>query len=380
MLLGIHLSLLIGPTVPLPAPIALAEALSNLQVNYSDSGHSGFELTFQVGRAGPLDLLDYKLVKHPLLKPFNRVIALIRFNILPEVLLDGIITQVRLSPSNEPGTSTLTVTGEDVSVMMDLEETAEEYPAHFDYAIVTRVLGQGKYSQYGLVPPLPPPDPPRIPVPTQEVPNRAFTTDRAFLEELAQRYGYLFYITPGLGPSVIPTVNKVFWGPPERLSLEQSALSMNMGPETNVDSLSFTYNALAPNKVKYTAEGQTRTLERRSLSRTARPLARDQAELRRTLAYTPADGMSAQQAEAEAQGMLNRSLDEVVTATGTLDALRYGKLLKARQLVGVRGVGQSYDGTYYVKQVTHQIQKGQYRQSFTLTREGTGATLPVVRP
>jgi len=37
-------------------------------------------------------------------------------------------------------------------------------------------------------------------------------------------------------------------------------------------------------------------------------------------------------------------------------------------------------GLYYVKKVTHTIKAGQYKQKFTLTREGTGSTVPVVVP
>ena len=46
---------------------------------------------------------------------------------------------------------------------------------------------------------------------------------------------------------------------------------------------------------------------------------------------------------------------EAVTGKGELDVLRYGSVLKARQLVGVRGAGPAFDGLYYVKSVTHKI-------------------------
>ena len=127
-LLGIHLTLMMGPTIAVPVPFSIAEALTSVQVTHNDSGASGFQLTFQVGRSGPLDLLDYGLLTNPLLRPFVRVILLVRFAIAPQVLMDGIITQIQLSPSNEPGASTLTVTGEDVSVMMDLEQEQSSDP------------------------------------------------------------------------------------------------------------------------------------------------------------------------------------------------------------------------------------------------------------
>src|SRR5262245_41377102 len=122
MLLGSHLALLIGPTVAVPAPQPLAEALQSVQVTTSDSGRSGFQITFQAGRGGPLGVADYPLLQNPLLRPFNRVILVVTFGAIPEVLFDGVITHQQLAPSNVAGGSTLTITGEDVSVMMDLKQ------------------------------------------------------------------------------------------------------------------------------------------------------------------------------------------------------------------------------------------------------------------
>jgi hypothetical protein len=65
--------------------------------------------------------------------------------------------------------------------------------------------------------------------------------------------------------------------------------------------------------------------------------------------------------------------------------VRYGYVLRARKPVGVRGVGTSYDGNYYVKSVKHIIEIGHpqksatYKQEFKISREGTGALVPVVR-
>ena len=91
-------------------------------------------------------------------------------------------------------------------------------------------------------------------------------------------------------------------------------------------------------------------------------------------------GLSITEAYAYAQGITDKSVDSVVTAQGELDALRYGDLLEAGGTVGLRGAGFTYDGLYYVKSVSHSISKGQYKQRFNLTREGTGAITPVVVP
>ncbi len=67
-----------------------------------------------------------------------------------------------------------------------------------------------------------------------------------------------------------------------------------------------------------------------------------------------------------------------VTATGSLDVARYGHVLKARSLVGVRGAGPAFDGLYYVAQVTHKIKRGEYKQDFKLMRNGLVSTFSEV--
>jgi hypothetical protein len=67
-----------------------------------------------------------------------------------------------------------------------------------------------------------------------------------------------------------------------------------------------------------------------------------------------------------------------VFGSGRLDVAKYGRLLMSRQLVGVRGAGTPYDGLFYVKSVTHEIERGSYKQSFSLARNGLISTVPTV--
>jgi hypothetical protein len=377
-LLGIHLTMLIGPTVPVPAPPMLTEALQSVEVTHSDEGRSGFQITFQIGRSGSQDLLDYSLLSNPLLKPCNRVILIATFNATPRVLMDGIITNHQLSPANEPGASTLTITGEDVSVMMDMEEKSVEHPAQDETVIANKIILS--YAMYGLIPIVIPPLTIDPPIPIERVPVQQ-NTDLGYLTDMAERHGYVFYITPGPAPFT----NIAYWGPPKRLGLPQRALSVNMGPQTNVKSISFQNNALAPTLVS--GEVQDRTTNQnipvRTFVSTRPPLTSKPALLTqsciRQRRFRAEEGLNAMQAFARAQGITDASTD-VVTVDGELDALRYGDPLYARGLVGLRGAGYSYDGLYYVKRVTHTIRKGEYSQRFSLTREGVGAISPVVMP
>jgi hypothetical protein len=371
-LLGVHLTLLIGESVPAPVPVKLSEALKDVEVNHYDDGPSGFQLRYQVGRSGPFDLQDYGLLSNPLLRPFNRVIVIIRFAIAPQVLMDGIITNIQLTPNDEPSADILTITGEDVSVMMDLEEQSRPFPAFPDYVAVTQIIAS--YGQYGLIPPTPPENPEALsPLnPIEQIRQQpASMTDRAYLKSLADMYGFVFYIIPGPAPGA----NTVHWGPPERLSIPQSALSVKMGPFTNVDSINFRFNAMSPQRVRYTERGESGTVSSRGLTRRI-PLVRNVAEARR---LTHLVGFSCR-AATQAQGAVDQSFDNTVTATGELNTIRYNGILQPRSLVGLRGAGDSYDGIYYVRNVSHRISKGSYVQSFTLTREGTGTITPFILP
>ena len=69
-----------------------------------------------------------------------------------------------------------------------------------------------------------------------------------------------------------------------------------------------------------------------------------------------------------------------ISGNGSLDVLRYGHVLRARMLVGVRGAGLAYDGLYYVDSVTHDLKRGDYKQSFTLSRDGLISITPRVLP
>lgn len=409
MLLGSHLTLLIGPTVAVPAPFMLLEALTNISVTHNDRGRSGFQLTFQIGRAGSLDLFDYALVQNPLLKPFNRVVIMVTFNVVPQVLMDGVITNIQFAPSNEPGASTLTVTGEDLSVLMDLHELNFPWPALTDDNVVRLIVL--KYAQYAVAPFVIPPVSGNAPSPTEQIPVQT-ATDFQHILHLAGRQSYVFYIEPG----PLPNMSVAYWGPPIRTGLPQKALSFNMGPETNVLSFSGSYNALAPTLVFGTIQDrQTNVtlpvftvpfsmrpplalmpalLSQQNFRISLPPVTPRQAEQATPQAAAAAAGSGGRMNSAEArtvngldyadalarsQAIVEASLENVVTVSGELDALQYGDILRARGVVGVRGVGFTYDGNYYVQSVSHSISKGEYKQRFTLTREGTGSLTPLVR-
>lgn len=376
-LLGTTLTLWMGPSAPVPPPPAVVEALDEVQVTTSDNGRSGFQLTFRAGRdaAAPL---DYGLLTGPLLQPCSRVVLMITFNAMPEVLMDGIITNQQLNPGQQPGTSTLTVTGEDVSVMMDLEERSVEHPAQNEMVIALKLIAS--YAQYGLIPQVLPPPSLDMPLPTERIPVQQ-GTDLAYLQAMAERFAYVFYVTSGPAP----LTNTAYWGPPVRAGQPQRALKTNVGPNTNVNSIDFRYDGLAPTRVEGQVQDRrsNQTVPVQTAASTRLPLAAQRALLTQSCTRVRQfrqSGLDATQAFARAQADTDAATDRTVTASGELDATRYQGLLKPRGLVGLQGAGYTYDGLYYVQQVTHRIRRGTYTQQFTLIREGTGALTPNVVP
>ncbi|MBO3749204.1 hypothetical protein J5X84_24260 [Streptosporangiaceae bacterium NEAU-GS5] len=376
--LSTKLTVLIGATLPAPAPPRLVESIRRVQVTTSDSARPGFQIVVADGRSGPGGLVDYPLLMDGSLDPFNRVILIVTFRGTPHILIDGVITHRELTPAAAPGGSDITVTGEDLTVMMDLEERSAEYPASDEAAIVEQViLG---YARYGITPSVVPPPTLDPPLPIDRIPGQQ-TTDLAFLRILARRFGYVFHLTPGPAPAT----SVAYWGPPVRAGVPARALSAGPGVEANVTGLSFRQDVLTPFQVSGSILDRLTNAELpvHSLPGLRVPLAAEADDLPgtghpRTRQFRES-GLSATQALARAQGMADGAGDSL-TVTGNVDTERYGDVLTARGLVGLRGAGWRHDGLYAVKRVTHTFTRGRYTQSFTLSREGVGSTVPAVRP
>jgi phage protein D len=392
--------LMIGATQPRDAPEDLLLALDSIEVVQGITCPSGFRLSFAADRypPDPGPLPEYPVLATGLLDPFNRVQVLTQQQgESPTVLIDGFITYQEVKVE-ENGRALISVLGEDVSLKMDLVEVSAEYPNLTDSAIVTQVLG--KYGGVGITP--------RVTAPSDESAPQDYVpqqnaTDRFYVQALAARHGFLFYVQPGSSAGT----NTAYWGPPVTAGSSQKALTANMGRATNLRSLSLRYEALAPT----VAYGQVLDLSQQpaapvpvgvgaadpsdglattgALPSSGSSLAQDPAgygsdlaalAVRGSLLLHP--GMTTGEARSLAQGKVNRSLQDAVVVEGEIDTSDYGEVLVAPGLVDLRGVGTRYDGTYMVKQVRHLLRfaKGQlsYMQKFVLTRGGVGSTISEV--
>jgi hypothetical protein len=375
MLGGINLTLLIGPAAPVPALAAVVEALDAVTVT-SSGQTSGFQLTFKIGKNS---ILQTTLLPTGYFDPIiTRVIIIVTVNGMPNVLMDGVVTHHELSPSNDVGKSTLTITGEDLSRMMDLVEMPfMRYPGLSLVARVYAILA--KYAALGVIPIAIPPLVPDISNPLKKVATQT-GTDLDYIKKLARAVGYVFYVEPG----ALPGSSIAYFGPDLRIPAPQPALNINMDAQTNVESLSFSLDGTAkkivvatifdPVTMKIPIPVPVPNFNLLHPPLGARPTPPSKVEFPPEMAeLEPADAIN------KIVGLLMNGAD-AITGSGSLDVLRYGRVLRSRMLVGVRGAGFAYDGLYYVNSVTHNIKPGEYKQNFSISRDGLNSNTPMVMP
>jgi hypothetical protein len=372
---GLYLSLWIGPGVPVPASHDVIDALASAQVTVTAGARtqSGFQLAFNVAQSSPLITLF--LLAGGAVPPVLRVILAATVNGTPEVLIDGVVTRTDMKPGAGGAPGTLTVTGVDLTAVMDwIDFSGFPFPAMPAEARVALMIA--KYAVFGIIPLVIPSVLIDVPIPIKEIPRQQ-GTDYGYITQLADEVGYVFYLKPG----PVPGASVAYWGPEIKVGVPQPALNVDMNAATNVESLSFNFDAEhaeLPILLIYNQETKVPipipvpaiTPLNPPLGLVP-PLPKKLQFIEGTGKYGPVRAALVGLAKAS-QGA------DAVSGSGALDVLRYGRPLRARELVGVRGAGAAFDGLHYVKSVTHNIKKGEYKQSFTLGRNGLISTVPRV--
>lgn len=373
MIKGINLTLMIGPGVPAPLPQEALDALTNVEVTVASGRASGFQLSFSISTRSPVQTL--LLLAGGSLPPIMRVILIATINGLSNVLMDGVITNVEVSPGIEKSHTTLTITGEDLTAVMNyIDFSGLPYPGMPAEARVLMILA--KYAFLGIVPMVIPSLLLDVPVPIQEIPRHQ-GKDLEYVKSLANRVGYVFYLDPG----PLPGMDTAYWGPEIKVGVPQPALNTNMDAFTNVESLTFSFDA---EKKRLPI-----LMIQEPISKAPIPIpVPDITPLNPPLGLIPpvpkhidfiSETANLNPIQAAVIGLTKAAQSsDAVFGSGTLDVLRYGRILRARQLVGVRGAGTAFDGLYYVTEVKHKIKRGEYKQDFKLTRNGLVSTVSAV--
>lgn len=383
MLRGMQFSLMSGMVNPAPVPLDVIECLLSAQVTQLSEGRSGFALSFAFGKGSSIR----RRFEDGFFDPPRRMVLYATVNGTPQVLMDGVVTRHEVVASNEPGQSRLNVTGEDLSRMLDTVDLSWliKYPAMPIEGRVALILA--KYIPLGMIPLIVPSVNIDIPIPTSRIPSH-IGTDLQYLNHVAKSVGYVFYIEPG----PLPGQSTAYWGPEIKTGKPQEALIVNSDAASNVDGMSFSFDGFAktlhlmlirPEELPAPipipipdVNPLSPPLGRRS------PIPLRVEPLSGVAHYNPAQAIMVGLAHAARSA-------EVISGSGSLNVVRYGRVLKPRRLVEVRGAGLAHDGLYFVRSVTSQIKPGEFKQNFNLSRnaftplsmpEGalSGAMLPLL--
>jgi hypothetical protein len=373
---SVDLELYVGPVVPVPVSKEVLDALVSVRVTTATRGPDVFQLEFDLSTRSPLHTLFLLANGAASMLPIMRVVIAVRLGGQREVLIDGVVTNNEIGPGPNPGTATLSVIGENHFRTLDMIDfSGIPYPAMPDFARVTLILA--KYAFLGIIPKVIPSVLLDVPVPIDRIPTHQ-GKDLGYIQMLADRVGYVFYMEPG--PEVGTTF--AYWGPEIKVGQPQSALSLDFDGNRTVDDVRFTFDASkAVLPIVYIHNPQTKApipIPVPDITPLSPPLGAIPAIPLRIEPIETATKFSPVQAVLIGMAKAAQSSGKTVTATGRLDVQRYGKVLKPRRLVGVRGVGPAFDGLYYVDGVTSIISRGDFKQEFRLSRNGLLSTVDKV--
>src|SRR5262249_15437093 len=150
----------------------------------------------------------------------------------------------------------------------------------------------------------------------------------------------VFYVEPGPAPGS----SIAYWGPDVRIPIPQSALSVNKDGHTNVESLNFSLDGMAKKITVMTIlDPVTKkvpiSVPMPNISVLRPPLGARLTPPAKVEFYEDGAKLTITKALARALGISFASSD-AITASGSLNVLRYGRVLRSRMLVGVRGAGE----------------------------------------
>ncbi|MEZ4450426.1 MAG: hypothetical protein R3B09_13185 [Nannocystaceae bacterium] len=368
---GLYLTLLLGPGAPTPAPRELLFALSSASTQTSTAGRSGFQLAFET--ADPAALRRLLLRAGLGFDPSLRVILALTLRGRARVLVDGVITQHQVS--HQPGgKATLTLTGEDLTSLMDRVDASGRPFVGMDAAAQVTLL-LAAYAGFGVIPAVTPPLLQERADPLKKTAAQK-GTDYAHIRDLARQVGHVFHLRPG----PLPGQSLAYWGPEVRLGEPQPALSVDLGHASNVDAITFTHALTQPTlpRVTIQADGKSVSVPLPPVNPLRPLLGRAPPTPARVSRVADVAGVGV--SAAILRGLRDGAeAAESVSAEANVDVHRYGEVIYPRDLIAIRGAAAPYNGLYCVTRVSTELKRGACTQRLSCARAGLFSSTPAVR-
>jgi phage protein D len=314
-----------------------------------------------VDTAGVWSLLDDERIK--LWKPLT---VKVQLGDEETELLKGFITQINPHIMTDLNSCCLEVVAMDGSCLMSVEEKIKAWPDKSDSDIAREV-----FQSYSLTPEVDDVD-----VVHEEAVSTIMQreTDIRFLKRLARRNGFECFVKGDTGYFCSPALDDD----------PQPVLAAQFGENTNLMTFRAKLNALRPMAV----EMQQYDIAAKEIL-TATADAGEQRQLGRDAAIAVAvpNGNTAKMFvrhtiatnQSEMENLCRALFNEAewfMEGRGEVDTVAYGTVLQPRQVVPIRGVGETFSGLYYVCSVRHVFTAGNYVQHFTAKRNALAPTGP----
>lgn len=352
---------------PLPKPFV--DALESIEVECSTDAASILRLRFALSRNW---LGDWDLLMLDLFRPLLPVSVRLAFgSFVPETLVNGYVRETKLLNGDRPGQARLEVVAMDATAtLMNHIEQPMPYPNQPD-----NIVAMQMFARYGIVA-----TPVTVfPVPMTRTMLDTQTTVRApdihYLRRAARLHGHELYVQP----EPLSGLDVAHFHPPFTALPTQGVLSTDFGAATNMSGFHVTYDTLRPTMALGVAvDARTKAPVPAVVPVASEPPMGLEPALLRVLppAITrPLMCNAANPAEAllQARSLANRT-SRALKASGTVDGLKFGRILRAGLSVAIRGAGRQHSGNYYVTRVTHTIRRGGYDQAFEAWRNAVGLT------
>lgn len=349
---------------PLPAP--LLWALEGIEAECSVDTASILRLRFRLSRN---IIGDWDPPIADIFRPNLPVTVAVSAGLpIPEVVVNGYVREVRQAGGGaQTGTTAEVVAMDATATIMNLIEQPLPHPNLDPATIATTIFG--RYA----IRPFPLPTPPTRTV--MDITTVQRGTDARMLREMARALAYECY----LQADPITGLDIGHFHPPLTALPQQGVLSVDFGAATNLHEFSTGYDALGATGAITTGvdpttgapvpapalasiqppEGLEPTLTRAIPPPIRRPTGRDAANTAELFRQN--------------QAIVDRS-SRSITGSGSVDALKYGRMLRPGLPVLIRGAGRAQSGKWYVTSVSHSINRAAWTQSFRATRNALGLT------
>lgn len=293
-----------------------------------------------------------------------------------EHLIEGYITSIQFHIDKEERKSYVEISGMDATVLMNLEEKLVSWVDKPDHLIAKEI-----FSDYGFDISVDDTIDPQLEAGYVVIQRE---TDIEFLKRLALRNGFECFLKKDFQRDKIIG----YFRKPKLDDSPQKDLAVQFDENNNITSVDFFIDGLRPLSVEMRqqdhlteevqeikiVDSKLPKIGRQNLSELVQPSIGRLAGGRNlipTIVLSRHVVSEPQIMEAIARSVFDNG-SWFVTAKGTVNAEAYGSVLKAKNLVLIKGADEAFSGKYYVSKVIHKFKRESYLQEFEAKKNAIG--------